>query len=1019
MPIDSVKPNELEALRRRVADLEAQLADLSRRNEKLDQELRPFQVLADNVSDNIFFKDKDCRFIWANRYMAKIRGLSDPRELIGKTSFDIHPTTERAQQSLDDDQSILRTGKYVINKLETDRYEDGSLMWVMTTKIPMRDPQGNIIGIVGISKDFTKQILAEEVLAREGALRNDLLENLPDAVYFKDRDSRFTWVNKVTVSQLGRQSREDVLGRSDADFFPKSIAEGFRKDEMRIMETGESMINQLVEDTYPDGSPRWVITTKIPLHDREGKVVGTCGITKDFTPVKKAEDALTRENALLNHLLENAPEIVFFKDRDSRFTWVSKAILGLVGARSKSDVIGKTDFDFFSEGHAVEAREDELRIMETGEPILNKLEELTYANGQPRWVYATKMPLYDSNGQIIGTCGLTRDVTALKRAEEALALESNLLRALMQNVPDAIYFKDAQSRFVRVSQNAHLEGLRKPEDAIGKTDFDFFTIDHAEASYRDEQEIIRTGIPIVDKLEKETFNNNRPAAWVSTTKVPIYDKEGKVTGLVGISREVTERVLAEEAIRKAKDELEVRVQERTAALVQEIKEHLRTERALREGERKLQESNLRLESRVNQLHFLNAAAHNLAHFTQRKELLPAVLETFARCFPGVEASLCEMGSHGYHCVAASTGLNDEFLRKDCERALALQGRTHLTTPLFVADRNRDPALEGIEWLGKENLVAYLALPLLVEDKPLAVVQLLAPASFAAWYEMDKMVLATLAAQSAVSLSNANNFQELEKKARLEGELEVAQTIQRRFTPQGKPPIPRVNLKGVYHPAYEVGGDYLDYFQTDSGNWVVVIADVSGKGIPAALVMTMLRSTFRAEARNETSAKRLLCAVNDLMILDLDDKSFVTALCLIIDKDGNRMSYARAGHPPLLLQKGRAEGRGPSDGGQPMSVVSKGMALGMVDGPEFESRLEEVTLELSPGDRFLIFTDGLLEAMDPDRKTYGIKRLLAMLASDRKQEPEKVLKRILDDVRVFTRSEPYHDDLTMLAMEVTG
>jgi serine phosphatase RsbU (regulator of sigma subunit) len=92
---------------------------------------------------------------------------------------------------------------------------------------------------------------------------------------------------------------------------------------------------------------------------------------------------------------------------------------------------------------------------------------------------------------------------------------------------------------------------------------------------------------------------------------------------------------------------------------------------------------------------------------------------------------------------------------------------------------------------------------------------------------------------------------------------------------------------------------------------------------------------------------------------------------------------------------------------------------MVSGKDFADRLEEQIIPLSAGDRFLIFTDGLLEAMDADRKFYGIQRLLKLLAADRRQEPEKVLKRIMDDVRVFIRSEPYHDDLTMLAMEVTG
>ena len=316
--------------------------------------------------------------------------------------------------------------------------------------------------------------------------------------------------------------------------------------------------------------------------------------------------------------------------------------------------------------------------MMTGEPLVNKLERDNYADGKPRWANTIKMPLHDAKGNIIGTCGITRDITALKLAEDALALESNLLRALMENIPDAIYFKDADSRFVRVSKNCHLEGIAGPEEAIGRTDFDFFAREHAQESFKDEQEILRTGVPVVDKVEKEIFATGRPISWVSTTKVPIYDADGKITGLVGISRDVTERALAEEAVRKAKEDLEVRVQERTAALVQEIKEHLKTEKALRDGERKLQEANLRLESRVSQLNFLNAAASRLTHFTHRRELLPSIVETFTECFPGVEAALCEMGPGGYRCVAASRRLSDDDLRKACERALSSRGQVHLT-----------------------------------------------------------------------------------------------------------------------------------------------------------------------------------------------------------------------------------------------------------------------------------------------------------------------------------------------------
>jgi PAS domain S-box-containing protein len=1003
---DEGEAGELEALRKRVAELEE-------KNRALEQEVRPFYVLADNIPDHIYFKDKGGRFLWVNRNMYKLRGLKEREDLIGKTSFDIHADKERAAAAYADDQRVLRTGEYILNKLESDHYADGSPMWVLTTKIPLRDPDGAIIGICGISKDFTKMVQAEQILATEGALRNDLLENIPDGVWFKDKESRFTWVNRSIVNDLGKQHRSDIVGKSDFDFFTEEHAREARADELRIMETGVPIINKLERDNYADGTPRWVYTTKIPLHDVTGAVVGTCGVTKDVTTLKKAEEAMSRESALLNDLLDNAPDIVYFKDRESRFTWINKEMVGLLGRKTKSEVLGKTDFDFFTPEHAQEARDDEERIMRTGQPLVNKLEKDNYADGSPRWVYTTKMPLHDIKGNIVGTCGITRDVTDLKRTEAALAQESNLLNAMLQNIPDAIYFKDRESRFVRVSKGIHLEGIKSLEDAIGKTDFDFFAKEHAQQAYDDEQEIMRTGIPIVDKVERETFANDRPDAWVSTTKVPIYGKDGVITGLVGISRDVTERMAAQEAIRKAKEDLEVRVQERTAALVQEIKEHLRTERALRENERMLQEANQRLESRVSQLNFLNSAALRLAHFNHRKDLLPAILETFAHSFPGIEAALCERGKDGYECIGATARLSDGPSRRACELALAAQVEGPLTVPLLSPDRRADSVLGPIPWPAElDAFPVYAALPLLVEDKSIAVVQLFAPAAFATWFQQEKTLLNTLAAQAAVSLSNANNFQEVEKKARLQGELEVAQDIQRRFTPQQKPSIPRVNLKGVYYPAYEVGGDYLDYFPTDNGNWVVVIADVSGKGIPAALVMTMLRSTFRAEARYETSAKKLLCAVNDRMIEDMDDKSFVTALCLIIDKDGNSMSYARAGHPPLLIQHA-------GNGGAPKPINPKGLALGMVSGTDFADRLEEVTLELAPGDRFLIFTDGLLEAMDADRKFYGIKRLVDLMAKGEAREPETVLKIILDDVAGFIRSEPYHDDLTMLAMEVTG
>ncbi len=736
--------------------------------------------------------------------------------------------------------------------------------------------------------------------------------------------------------------------------------------------------------------PRQTEQERTAGDSRDGKNpdrAATARAATDAKPAPRGRDAAA-DLERFKTLADNIPDHVFFKDAEGRYLWANANLLKAHGLKDVASIVGKTVFDINPPERARGFDEDDQRVLR-GESLVNKLEPGSYADGKPMWTLTTKIPLRGPDGSITGLCGIAKDVTTQIVAEQALAMESNLLDTLMQNVPDAIYFKDLQSRFLRVSKGIHLEGLKNVEEAVGKTDSDFFTPEHAQQALADEREIIRTGIPIIDKVEKETFAH-RPDAWVSTSKVPVYDKAGKVTGLVGISRDVTERMHAEEAVRKAKDELEIRVQERTAELVQEIKEH---------------------QIKASQLQFLNSAAHRLAHYSHRRDLLPAILEVFTQSFPGLEACLNEMGENGYVTVAATPRLDRRELREACQKALNARGSAPLNGLEILSDWRQDANLGRIDQSLLENRPVYAALPLQVEDRCLAVLQLFAPETFLAWQQSERVVLNTLAAQAAVSLSNSNNFQELESRARVESELEVAQSIQKRFIPRHKPSIPGIDLKGVYHPAYQVGGDYLDYFQTDSGNWVIVIADVSGKGIPAALVMTMLRSTFRAEARYENSARKLLCAVNDLMTGDLDDRSFVTALCLILDKEGRSMTYARAGHPPLLFQSGR-------EGDKPVSVNSPGTALGIVKGEHFASRLGEVALNLNPGDRFLIFTDGVMEAMNPDRKLFGTQRLMDILAEDRKRGPEATLQRILAEVRAFTHDHPYQDDLTMLAMEVT-
>jgi sigma-B regulation protein RsbU (phosphoserine phosphatase) len=332
--------------------------------------------------------------------------------------------------------------------------------------------------------------------------------------------------------------------------------------------------------------------------------------------------------------------------------------------------------------------------------------------------------------------------------------------------------------------------------------------------------------------------------------------------------------------------------------------------------------------------------------------------------------------------------------------------------MMCEDWHAEDHLTGLPGSGLDSLPCYLALPLIADNRTRAIVQVFTTAEFLRHYDQELPVLTTLAAHAGTCLSNAVNYRELERQARMQGELDAARSILNHFTPSASPSIPRTQLHSLYSPAYEVGGDYIDYFQADNGRWVVAIADVCGKGVPAALFMVMLRGAFRTEAHSARSARELLCAVNRAMMSNLDDRSFVTAVCLMLDEDGRAMTYARAGHPMLV--------RIDPDGSPPREVPSNGLALGLVpDGDLFASMIDEVRIPLEKDARFLMYTDGLTEMTGGGQTQYGTGRLHRLLASLPPSGAKQMIDAIVADVKDFIGDAPMQDDLTILAMQVTG
>jgi PAS domain S-box-containing protein len=686
-------------------------------------------------------------------------------------------------------------------------------------------------------------------------------------------------------------------------------------------------------------------------------------------------------------LLDNIPDSIYFKDRDSRFTMVNKAWMNRQGIADINNIIGKTDFDFFPEELAEVFYQDEQRIITSRKPIIGKVDKLEVDGCPVRWTTVSKFPIFNrETGEVIGTFGISHNITALSEVETALAHERDMFHLLLNHSNDAIYFKDLESRFLRISK-AHpaLQFVESPDDAIGKTDFDYFPYEHAKAAFDDEQQIIKSGKPILGKIERETASG-MPEKWVFTSKLPIYDKKGAIIGTFGISRDITELKKYETDLQDAKNELEERVRLRTIDL---------------------QNANTDLQKRISQLDFITAASFQMAQCNDIRALACVILDSFSSILGDSTAELYLCRNSGYESLGAKGILLSEELQ-EISKSLIQQFSTHkVKKPVLIRNWT-----ESLPISDDENELSaypfYIGVPFIVDNKIIGLLQLFGCEEVESRFEEEMKVILTLASQSAVSLSNAIFYKELNEKAQLKGELEAARTIQQKLTPDHKPKIANVNLKGFYAPAYEVGGDYLDYFKNDLGYWVVVIADVCGKGVPAAMLMTLLRSSFRNEGRTETSAKALLSSVNDSMRVNLDERMFATAICLMFNPEGTVMRYARAGHPHLLHIDGKT--------GNVKTVTSSGIALGIIsDKKMFADTVEELTIPLVNGDRFFIYTDGVTEAFNPQKETYGAARLHQVLSEENGDTPESMIQSIRQDIRVFAQGAPSHDDLTCIAM----
>ncbi len=360
-----------------------------------------------------------------------------------------------------------------------------------------------------------------------------------------DEDGNFLMVNSELCEMLG-YTREELLRLNILDTYPDEVR-AVGKARLSAVKLGEKLrFERIMKRKDRSGFPAEVNARRLA----DGT---TQAIARDISERKRTESELALERSLLNALMENIPDYIYFKDTESHFFRTSRAHARMFGLRNAKEAIGKADMDFFSEEHARKAYEDEQRIIRTGEPLLNVEEKETWPDRPDTWALTSKMPLHDQGSRIIGTFGISRDITERKRTEEALResekkyrMSESKYRNLIEVAPAAIWVVENgkmifwNARFLEMFGYSHAELQGLPIESI----FCREDLETAMALYAS-----RAEGRLLPKSILQYVTKQGKVLWVETVGRKI-DWEGK-TAVLYFSSDVTERKILEERLAQA------------------------------------------------------------------------------------------------------------------------------------------------------------------------------------------------------------------------------------------------------------------------------------------------------------------------------------------------------------------------------------------------------------------------------------------------------------------------------------
>ncbi|NEP79744.1 MAG: PAS domain S-box protein [Okeania sp. SIO3B3] len=523
------------------------------------KQVQKSQQLLDSIINSlpqmIFWKDRNSVFLGCNRYAAQICGFSSPTEIIGKTDYDLLSTKEESEWYRECDLRIMETNTPEFNIIETQHRPDGSQAWIETHKVPLHDQEGNVTGIVISIEEIADKRQTEAQLQEVTDRWQSIAPSSPGLFYQycqspTDPIGKFTFLSDScydlceldpAVALENNNILWELIHPEDLPTFEQSVTQAFKLEA--IWQTEYRI-------TTPSGKLKWLQATAIPCKQNDGKVYWD-GIILDTTKLRKTEVALRQSEKRLRRFFEQCSLAAIEWDTDFRVVdWnhTAEKIFGY----SKAEVHGKliSEFNFVPPS----AQDDVAQVIPkllAGTGGTFSIHENITKTGKIIICEWHNFAFYDDNRQLISIFTMAHNVTERQKIQSELVEQRQLLRTIVDTLPQAIFWKDRNSIYKGCNSTFIREINHQPcSEIVGNTDYNFaLSEEEARLEQQSDREIMRSGKPQMHLVEQRKLPNGN-LVWLDTCKVPLVDDNGRIFGILGTYADITERKRVEEKFKQ-------------------------------------------------------------------------------------------------------------------------------------------------------------------------------------------------------------------------------------------------------------------------------------------------------------------------------------------------------------------------------------------------------------------------------------------------------------------------------------